>query len=321
MYNKQLIGRGTMIVHPTFFQTWVHDVDRMNAGKEGRPFKVPDSCIQWLAFCRTRFKGLDYRTLQGFAEGFIENAKPALRAWGMGQQDLDKIQAPSFSQIRRRIKTLKLDPKTISLLEEGEAVEIILDASGVKVTNRGEWIRRHGKGRQKKGWLKIHLGIDRNHQQTTALITTTERVGDVREGPRLTQRSANHVRARRAKPVKEYADGAYDSRHTFDACNAEGIRPVIRPRAGSSRKKRGGTMERPKRVREFERLGYDDWAGYLDYGYRWLIESKFSSVKRTTGEYVTSREWHAMVQETRLKFWAHDAMLYHDHAGRSPWDP
>lgn len=319
MYNRQLVGRGQMLIHPTFFQKWSLELDRMNDGKEGGPFEVPDSFIQWLAFVRARAR-LDYRTLEGFAEGLIENVKPGLRVWGMKEGELSRLKAPSFSQIRRRMVRLKIDPKDVSLLEKGEDVYLILDATGVKVTNRSEWIRKHGGERQSRGWLKLHLGVDKAHRQTAALIVTREGVGDVRKGPALIHRSANAVRGRGARPVRAYADGAYDSRDDFDACRREGLRPVIKPRTLSNRKRGGRSFERPKRVHEYQGLGYEDWAGYLGYGDRWLIEAKIGAVKRTMGEYVAAKTWWPMVREAEQKFWAHDAMLHHDRTGRSPWD-
>ncbi|MCA1846859.1 MAG: IS5 family transposase [Actinobacteria bacterium] len=318
LYNRQLVGRGQMLIHPTFFKKWSDELDTMNQGKEGGPFEVPDSFIQYLAFVRTRAR-LDYRTLQGFAQGLIENVKPGLRVWGMTDEQLARLKAPSFSQIRRRMVRLKIDPKDVSLLEKDQEVYLLLDATGVKVTNRGEWIRQHGSAGQSRGWLKLHLGIDKNHKQTATLIVTTDAVGDVRKGPELIRRTAKAIRDRGANPTRDYGDGAYDSRADFDESKRQGLRPVIKPRTNSYANAHG-SLERKRRVIEFQRLGYKDWAGYLDYGIRWLIEAKIGAVKRTMGEYVAAKAWWPMVREAKYKFWAHDAMLYHDHTGQSPWE-
>ena len=88
VYNRQLVGRGELLIHPTFFQRWAHDIEQANHGKEGAPFEYPEALLQYLAFVRTRTKGLDYRSLQGFAHALIEGAKPGLRIWGMKDEEL-----------------------------------------------------------------------------------------------------------------------------------------------------------------------------------------------------------------------------------------
>lgn len=319
VYNKQLVGRGELLIHPTFFQRWSDDVKKANQGKEGAPFRYPDPLFQYLAFVRTRTKGLDYRTLEGFTRSLIEGMKPGLKIWGMTDEELARIQAPSFSQIRRRIVNLKLDPKDVSLLEKDEEVYLLLDATGVKVTNRNEWIRKHGGNRQSRGWLKLHIGIDHVHKQTQVLVTTTDRVGDVRKAPQLIHRGAKAIRDKGAQPTRGYGDGAYDSRDAHQSCKDEKVRPVLKIKAGASTKKQG-KPERAKRVRDYQSLGYRDWAEFNRYGLHWLLEAKIGAVKRTTGEWVQSTTWQARSQEAKLKFWTHDAMLKHDHTGRAPWD-
>lgn len=307
------------MIHPSFFQAWSKDLDRMNRGKQGAAFEYPDALFQYLALVRTRAKGLDYRSLEGFTRGLIQGVKPALREAGMTEAELVRIKAPHFTQIRRRIVKLRLDPKLVSLLEKDEDVCLLLDATGVKVTNRSEWVRKHANHRQSHGWLKVHLAAESKHQQSVTVVVTRERVGDVRKGPELVHRGADAVRRRGARATRAYADGAYDARKVHNACREEGVRPVIRIHRGASRKSKG-SPERAKRVREYQKLGYRRWAERLQYGVRWRVEAKIGAVKRTTGEFVNSTSWRGMEKEAQLKFWTHDALLQHDHTGRAPWD-
>jgi hypothetical protein len=39
----------------------------------------------------------------------------------------------------------------------------------------------------------------------------------------------------------------------------------------------------------------------MGYGYRWIVETVFSSIKRTFGEHVTARKFHNMVKEIYVK--------------------
>jgi len=43
------------------------------------------------------------------------------------------------------------------------------------------------------------------------------------------------------------------------------------------------------------------WKHNMNYGYRWIAETVFSSIKRTFGEYVTARKFPHMVKEILLK--------------------
>jgi hypothetical protein len=43
------------------------------------------------------------------------------------------------------------------------------------------------------------------------------------------------------------------------------------------------------------------WKRSVSYGYRWIAETVFSSIKRTFGEYVAARKFPHMVKEIFLK--------------------
>ena len=46
---------------------------------------------------------------------------------------------------------------------------------------------------------------------------------------------------------------------------------------------------------------FEKWKDSVSYGYRWITETIFSSVKRTFGEYVSARKYSNMVKEMMLK--------------------
>ena len=67
------------------------------------------------------------------------------------------MKVPDHSSIQWRAEKLpvKLDKMLADLNED---LVIALDASGIKVSNRGEWIRH--KWKVKRGYLKIHIAVD-----------------------------------------------------------------------------------------------------------------------------------------------------------------
>ena len=62
------------------------------------------------------------------------------------------------------------------LKESKDDFVIAVDSSGVKVSNRGEWIRE--KWKVYRGWIKIHIAVNVNTKEIIALEVADERIGD-----------------------------------------------------------------------------------------------------------------------------------------------
>lgn len=60
--------------------------------------------------------------------------------------------------------------------ELNDDVIVALDATGMKVSNRGEWMREKWKIR--RGWIKVHVVVEVNTRKLLALEVTDERIGD-----------------------------------------------------------------------------------------------------------------------------------------------
>ena len=110
---------------------------------------------------------------------------------------------------------------------------------------------------------------------------------------RLVKSSSNVANLRRV-----IGDGAYDSKSNFRMLSDMGVDPLIRVRKNSSLKG-GGCM--PRKFAVVEQLGNAEWRRQRGYGYRWMAESAFSSLKRVFGEYITSVRWKNIVNELLLK--------------------
>lgn len=94
-------------------------------------------------------------------------------------------------------------------------------------------------------------------------------------------------------------DGAYDSRENFCYLSERGIDPVIKVRKNSSFGAKGCM---PRKVLVVRQLGDTArWRVRKGYGYRWLAELAFSSIKRVFGEHITSIRWRNIINELLLK--------------------
>jgi hypothetical protein len=272
-YNEALVKRGLILLDLDFVEGWSRELKTMNDGKEGGRYRYPESFIKLLAIVHTYV--LPYRQLEGFMRGL--------------SQYVDGLKAPDYTTIWWRIAKMKVNLE--SSVDLDKDVTIAVDSSGIKVSNRGEWI--HKKWRVQRGFIKVHIAVDTKTKQILAIEVTKEDVGDGRMFGRLVRGSADV-----AKVKKVIGDGAYDSKGNFRlACDMD-IEPLIRVRKNASLKA-DGCM--PRKFAVIEQLGNDSWRREKGYGYRWMAESAFSCLKRTFGEYICAVKWANIVKELLLK--------------------
>lgn len=276
-YNEHLIKRGEYYVNPKFLDTWLDEIEQMNAGKIGQPYLYPDSMINFLAVLSPKF---DYRSLEGIMRAFAKRLGP--------------FPVICYSQIRKRVKKIELcfAPKGNNLCVGG-------DGSGIKVTNRGEWIKEKHEG-EARGWIKVViLGDDKGN------------IIDIRIGnDKLDENASSRGMVRKNKESidKFMGDGLYDAKDNFRLLDHLGIEPVIKIRKGAVPNS-GGCMARKKQVLEYQKLGYKDWAKEKKYGRRWVAtEGIFSAVKRILGESVRSHKKRDMYLEAKRKFWVYQKL-------------
>ena len=285
-YNQELVRRGELLIDLVFLESWNQELKAMNRGKRGKPFAYPMSFVKFLAPVRVFFH-LPYRQEEGFVEAL--------------SKFVPELKVPDYTTIYRRVSAFVPEFEQ-SLGDLDDEVIIAVDSSGVKVTNRGEWVRELWNRRSKKGYLKIHLAVDVKTKQILAIEVTDDRVADAEEFKDLIN-GAKKV----ANVVRVLGDGAYDSKENFDFLEANGIQAGIRPRGGSSGKARG-SWPRMYTVREFlEDEG--EWKRKVGYGKRWAVESVFSSLKGIFGEFVSAKRFLNMVQEMKLKAFTYNLLL------------
>jgi len=274
-YNEHLIRRGEYYIDLRFLDNWIDEINEMNSKKIGQPYTYPNSMIEFLGIIKS--KGFDYRSLQGIVRALSKRFGP--------------FPVISYSQIRRRIKKLEL-----SFKPKSENLAVGCDGTGIKVTNRGEWIRQKWKVR--RGWIKVVIMGDISGD-----------IVDIRIGSEnLNERSASRGMIRKNKGCidKVLMDGFHDCEDTFNLCKQENIEPAIKIRENATGK---GLNKRAEETRLYQELGYRNWVEYKGYGMRWkATEGIFSAVKRIFGESVLSHKKRNMYQEAKLKFWAYQQL-------------
>ena len=288
-YNESLVKRGEMYLTFSFLDSWGKDLEELNRGKLGRRFAYPWAFIELLMMIHIIFH-LPYRQLEGFLRKLSEL--------------IPEIKSTDYTNIWRRGTQLKLNiPSTISASDD--PVVIAVDSTGIKVTNRGEWMRE--KWKIHRGWIKVHLAVDVKTKEIVAIEVTDERVSDGSKFNSLISQAEENLSGRKIKEA--LGDGAYDRREIFDHLQEKGIQPVIKIRSNANTKARG-SPGRARAVRELKDLGYQSWKEKYNYGRRWAAESVFSAVKRISGEHVMATKKENMMQEVVLKFAFYNLIIH-----------
>jgi len=272
-YNEALVKRGLIFIDLDFVANWQRELKAMNDGKEGGRYQYPESFIKLLAVVHAYV--LPYRQLEGFMRGLT--------------QYVDGLKAPDYTTIWWRISKMKVE--VASNVQLDKDVTIAVDSSGIKVSNRGEWI--HKKWRVQRGFIKVHIAVDVKTKQILAIEVTKEDVGDGRMFGKLIKGSAGIANVK-----KVIGDGAYDSKANFRLASDMDIEPLIRVRRNASFKA-DGCM--PRKFAVVEQLGNEGWRHERGYGCRWMAESAFSCLKRVFGEYICAVKWQNIVKELLLK--------------------
>src|SRR2546425_12726638 len=133
-----------------------------------------------------------YREVEGFVRAFSEH--------------VEGLRVPDYTTMWWRISTTKvqLDPG----VDPDEDVTITIDSNGIKISNRGEWIRQ--KWMAKSGFVKVHLAVYTKRGKIL-LMQVTKDVHDRKIFVPLVEEEASST----GSVTRAIGDGAYDSREIF----------------------------------------------------------------------------------------------------------
>ncbi len=272
---------------------WDTELKEMNKDKVGEPFHYPNTFLLLLGYAKVYFH-LPYRQTEGIVQGHTKGKVPSI---------------PDYTTINRRINRLdiKINNTTDSKNKqfEDEYIVIAIDSTGIKVTNRGQWMREKWNVR-KKGYLKIHIAVDVKSKKILSMKVTDEHVHDGKALPGLVE---NIIKSDSVTAIgKLLGDGAYDGNEIFRCLADNGIMPCIKVRKNSRVRLKKGHILRNLSVLA-QRNDLQKWKDSVSYGKRWIVETVFSSIKRMFGEYVYSVRLKNMIQEMMLKASLYNKMI------------
>jgi hypothetical protein len=261
----------------------------MNENKMGKPFTFPNSFILAIGYIRYSFH-LPYRQ----TEGIIKATGKRLPA-----------NPPSYGHICKRINKLNIDIKREKIDDDDDDYVIVsIDSTGIKVTNRGQWMAEKWNVQRKKGYVKIHVAVNIRTKEILALEVTDEKVHDGKMLKTLVDQvsisSSDKKKKKKIIRIKSVsADGAYDTNRNFRYLEDKKIKPGIKVRKNSIVSSRNNRLRNQEVMLQTKDLL--KWKKKRKYGHRWIAETVFSTIKRTFGEYVSATRFQNMVKEMMIK--------------------
>ena len=128
------------------------------------------------------------------------------------------LSAPDYTTLSRRSQHLR---RRLRPVPPGEGLHLVLDSTGLSIVGEGEWAAAKHGGRGRRGWRKLHLGVD---QSGVILVhTLTEATGDD------ATTALDLLNAVDGPLVSVTADGAYDTVAVYETATARGATVVIPP--------------------------------------------------------------------------------------------
>src|SRR4051794_21508957 len=211
----------------------------MNENKKGKKYQFPDSFFLIIGHIRVYFQ-LPYRQTEGI-----------IKATGKNLPD-----HPSYGHICKRINKLKVDFIS-SIKADDDDMIIAIDSTGIKVTNRGQWMSDKWNIKKKKGYLKIHIVVNIKTKEILALDITDEKVHDGNMLKKLVDQVFN-IKSNKIKIRSVLADGAHDTNKNFQYLEDKRITPGIKVR------KNAIVLSRNNKLRNKEvRLQINDFLFYF----------------------------------------------------------
>jgi hypothetical protein len=128
------------------------------------------------------------------------------------------LTVPDHTTLSRRGQSLDL---ALRRVRTGNRLHLVVDSTGLSIVGAGEWAAAKHGGRGKRGWKKLHLGVDRSGY--TIAHALTEATGD----DALTD--IDLIEGITGAVASLTADAAYDTIAFYAVATARGARVVVPP--------------------------------------------------------------------------------------------
>ncbi|MFT7667992.1 MAG: hypothetical protein ACI8X5_000678 [Planctomycetota bacterium] len=273
-YEQGLVQRGdiTVWISPEAIKAWAAKPRR----RRGAPRKYSDLAIETALTLRAAFR-LPLRQTEGFLRSLL-----AL----MGLS----LEAPDHTTLSRRSSKLRVN---LGAVQPKCPIHLIIDSSGLSFVGEGEWTAaKHGR-RGKRGWRKLHVGVD-GDGQIVAQVLTDSGGDDANTGLAI-------IKSTKGRLASVTGDAAYDTVAIYEQAGSRGAKVVVPPMRSASVSKRGQrSAERDRTIKRVNKVGRRRWKKESGYHRQGTVENTFFRYKSILGDKLHSRGLSAQKAEVAI---------------------
>jgi len=274
-YDAGLVDRGdlTVWISQEAIDSWKPKSTRERGGQR----RFSDTAIEVALTLRLVFH-LPLRQTEGFLRSLF------------ALMDLD-LDAPDHTTLSRRARTLDVQLRRPACTDP---IHLVIDSSGLSFVGEGEWAAAKHGARGKRGWRKLHLGVDAAGV-IVAQALTDGNADDATTGLHLIDEVTDDIE-------RITADAAYDTLAFYDAAVARGAEVVVPPtrNATISRRRVPRCAARDRTVQRVRELGRRRWRRDSGYYRQARVENVFFRYKQIIGPRLRARGRGAQEVEALL---------------------
>ena len=259
-YDRALVQRGEITLWMS--EDAIEDWKPAASGGRGGQRKFSDHAIETALMLRLVFK-LPLRQAEGFLRSILSLV------------DID-LEAPDHTTLSRRSQGLNVQ---LDRVAGDNPIHLIVDSTGLSIVGEGEWAAAKYGGRGRRGWKKLHLGVDRAGVIVAQTLTHGS-ADDARVGVDLIDGIEDDM-------ASFTADAAYDTIAIYDAAEARNAKVIVPPRRTATRSRRPSSRDRA--VGRVKKVGRRQWRKESGYHHQARVENTFFRYKSIIGDRLRAR--------------------------------
>ena len=234
-------------------------------GRRGGQRRYSDLAIETALTLRL-FYHLSLRQAEGFLHALF----------GIMRLDLS---VPDYTTLSRRSQYLRCRLRPVP---PGEGLHLVLDSTGLSIVWAGEWAAAKHGGCGRRGWRKLHLGVDQSG--VIRVHTLTEATGDD------ATTALDLLTAGEGPLVRVTADAAYDTVAVYETAGARGATVVVPPARTANVSRHGPrSPARDRTITLVKQLGRRRRKKASGYHRQGRVENAFFRYKSIIGDGLRAR--------------------------------
>ena len=273
-YERALVQRGdiTLWLSARAIAAWTPGA----SGRRGGQRRFSDQAIETALTFRLVF-GLPLRQ----TEGFLRSILSLMRV---------NLDAPDHTTLSRRSQHVAV---AFHRVPAKGPIHLIVDSTGLSIVGEREWAAaKHGR-RGRRGWKKLHLGVDRSGA-IVAHVLTDGNVDDAATGLTLIADVDGDL-------ASVTADAAYDTVAVYEAAAMRGAKVVVPPtKSAAVSRRRARASARDHTIQRVTEIGRRRWKKDAGYHRQARAENAFFRYTSIIGDRLRARHPTAQAAEALI---------------------